>query len=71
MTLGKWCDKIIKANEDSWLHFFNPHQFLRAVITNQKNVSYAIYVPLQSRLYGSADGDSAALTVFHTDAVVT
>lgn len=72
MKHGKWWDKIIKANEDSWLRFFNPHQFLRAVITNQKNVSYAIYVPLQSRLYGLADEDSAALTVWaHTDAVVT
>lgn len=45
MARGKWCDKIIKANEDSWLHFFNPHQFSRAVITNQKNVSYAIHIP--------------------------
>lgn len=37
-------------NEDLWFRFFNPHQFLRAVITNQKNASYAIYVPLQSHL---------------------
>lgn len=52
--------------------FFNLHQFLWAVITNQKHVSYAIYVPLQSRLHGSADGNSAALTVWvHSDAVVT
>lgn len=42
--------------------FKNSHQFSRAVITYQKNVSYAIYVPLQSRLHDSADGDSAVLS---------
>lgn len=46
MTQRKWCDKIIKANEDTWLRFFNHRPFLRAFSTNQQNASYVSFLSL-------------------------
>lgn len=39
MTSGKWCDKIIKSNKDTWQHFFD--QFLPAFVKNLKFVSFS------------------------------